>query len=71
VLCNQGRVSQLECGDIFVLLVDMMHASHALMMRVRSTDEGGGDRMAGMGSMRVACVIWGSAPEVLAWVLRR
>jgi hypothetical protein len=55
----------------FVLLVDMMRASRAFMMCVHSTDEGEGDGMAGMGSMRVARVILGSASGVLAWVLRR
>ncbi len=71
VLCKRGRVSLLERRGIFVLLVDMMHASHAFMMRVRSMDVGGGDEMAGMGSMRVARVMLGSAPGVLARVLRR
>ncbi len=71
VLCNCGRVSLLECRGVFVLLVDMMCASHTFMMHVRFTDGGGGDGMASMGSMRVACVILGRAPGVLAWVLRR
>ncbi len=71
VLCKRGRVSLLECHGIFVLLVDMMRASRAFMMHVRSADGGGGDGMASMGSMRVACMILGSAPGVLAWVLRR
>jgi hypothetical protein len=71
MLCNHGRVSLLERRDIFVLLVDMMRASRTFMMRVHSVDGGGGDGMAGMGSMRVACMILGSAPGVLARVLRR
>ena len=71
VLRNRGRVSLLECRGVFVLLVDMMHASRVFMMRVRFTDGGGGDGMAGMGSMRVAQVILGNAPGVLAWVLHR
>ncbi len=71
VLCNRKRVSLLERRGVFVLLVDMMHASRTFMMRVRFTDGGGGDGMASMGSMRVACAILGSAPGVLAWVLCR
>ena len=71
VLCNRGRVSLLERCGIFVLLVDMVCVSRAFMMRVHSVDGGEGDGMAGMGLMRVACVILGSAPGVLAWVLRR
>ncbi len=71
VLCNCGRVSLFERHGIFVLLVDMMCASRAFMMHVRFADGGGGDGMTGMGSMRVARVILGSAPGVLAWVLRR
>ncbi len=71
VLCNRGRVSLLECRGIFVLLVDMMRASRAFMMHVCSANGGGGDGMAGMGSMRVAHVILGSAPGVLARVMRR
>ncbi len=66
MLCNRGRVSLLESHGVFVLLVDLMHASRAFMMRVRSADGGGGDGMAGMGSMRVARVILGSAPGLLA-----
>ncbi len=71
VLCNRGRVSLLEHCGIYVLLVDMMRASRAFMMRVCFADGGGGDGMAGMGSMRVARVILGSAPGVLARVLHR
>ena len=71
VLCDCRRVSLLERCGVFVLLVDMMRASRAFMMRVHSADGGGGDGMAGMGSMRVACVILGSASGVLAWVLSR
>ncbi len=71
VLRNCGRVSLLECRVVVVLLVDMMHASCTFMMRVHSVDGGEGDGMAGMGLMRVACVILGSAPGVLARVLRR
>jgi hypothetical protein len=71
VLCNHGRVSLLERHGVFELLVDMMRVSCAFMMHVCSADGGGGDRMAGMGSMRVAHVILGSAHGVLAWVLRR
>jgi hypothetical protein len=71
MLCNRGRVSLLERHGVFVLLVDMMHASHAFMMRVHSTDGGGGDGMASMGSMRAARVMLGSAHRVLARVLRR
>jgi hypothetical protein len=55
----------------FLLLMDMMRASRALMMRVRSTNGGGEDGVAGMGSMRVACMILGSAPRVLARLLHR
>ncbi len=65
-----GRVSLLERCGVFVLLVDMWHAS-PFIMHVRFANGGGGDRMAGMGSMRVACVILGSAPGVLACVLRK
>jgi hypothetical protein len=71
MLCNQGRVSLLEHRGIFVLLMDMWRVSRAFMMHVRFTVGGGGDRMAGMGSMRVTRVILGSAPRVLACVLRR
>ncbi len=71
VLCNCGRASLLERCGVFVLLVDMTHASRAFMMHVCSADGGGGDGMAGMGSMRVACMILGSALGVLARVLRR
>ncbi len=71
VLRNRGRVSLLECRGVFVFLVDMWHASRAFMMHVHFADRGGGDRMASMGSMRVACMILGSAPGVSARVLRR
>jgi hypothetical protein len=71
MLCNRRRVSLLEHRGVFVLFVDMMRASHAFMMHVHSADGGGGDGMASMGSMRVACVILGSAPGVLARVLCR
>ncbi len=71
VLRNRGRVSLLERRGVFVLLVDMWCVSHAFMMCVHFADGGGGDRMAGMGLMRVACMILGSAPGVLACVLRR
>ncbi len=71
MLCNRGRVSLLERSGIFVLLVDMMRVSRTFMMHVHSTDGGGGGGMARMGSMRVACMILGSAPGVLARVLHR
>ncbi len=71
VLCKCGRVSLLECRGVFVLLVDMMRASRAFMMCVHSADGGGGDKMASMGSMSVTCMVLGSTPRVLAWVLRR
>ncbi len=64
----RGRVSLLERRGIFVLLVDVWHASR-VMMQVRFADVGEGDGMAGMGSMRVACVILGSANGVLACIL--
>ncbi len=70
VLHNRGRVSLLELCDVFVPLVDMWPAS-CIMMPVCFVDGGGGDGMAGMGLMRVARVILGSAPRVLACVLRR
>jgi hypothetical protein len=71
VLCKRGRVRLLEHRGVFVFLVDMMRASRAFMMHVRFADGGWGEGMASMGSMRVARVILGSAPGVLAWVLRR
>jgi hypothetical protein len=71
MLCDCGRVSLLERRGVFVFLVDMMPASRAFMMHVCSVDGGRGDGMAGMGSMRVTHVIQGSAPGVLARVLRR
>ncbi len=71
VLRNLGRVSLLERRGVFVLLADMWHASCTFMMCVRFAGGGGGDGMAGMGSMRVARVILGSVPGVLVRVLCR
>ena len=71
VLRNRGRVSLLEPHGVFVLLVDMWCASRAFMMPARFADGGGGGGMANMGLMRVAHMILGSAPRVLACVLCR
>jgi hypothetical protein len=71
LLHNRRRVILMERHGIFVLLVDMWHASHTSMTRLRFADGDGGDGMASMGSMRVARLILGSALEVLARVLRR
>jgi hypothetical protein len=71
VLRNCGRVSLLERRGVFVLFVVMVCASRAFTMPVRFADGGGRDGMSGMGLMRVARVILGSAPGVFARVLRR
>jgi hypothetical protein len=71
MLRNHRRASLLDCRGIFVLFVDIVHASRIAAIRMRLADGVGGDVVAGSGSMRVACVILGRAPGVFAHVLRR
>jgi hypothetical protein len=69
MLRNSGRTSLLDRHGIFVLFVDIICASRIAVMRF--TDGVGGDVVVGSGLMRVACIIFGSAPGVFACVLRR
>jgi hypothetical protein len=71
VLRNRGRASLLDRRGIFVLFIDIVHASCIAMMHMRFADGVGGDVVVGSGSMRVAHVIFGSAPGVFACILRR
>ncbi len=69
VLRNLGRASLLDRG-ILVLFVDIICTSRIAAMRMRFVDGIGGDMVAGSGSMRVACIIFGIPPGVFACVLR-
>ncbi len=71
VLRNRGRASLLDRRGMFVLFVDNVCASRLTAMCMRFTDGIGGDVVAGSGSMRVACIIFGSAPGVFTRVLHR
>jgi hypothetical protein len=71
MLHNRGRASLLDRCGIFVLFVDIVRASRIAAMRMHFADGIGGDAVARSGSMRVARVIFGSAPGVFAHVLRR
>ncbi len=71
VLHNRGRASLLDRCGVFVLFMDIVRASHIAVMRMRFVDGVGGDVVVGSGSMRVARVIFGSAPGVFACILRR
>jgi hypothetical protein len=70
-LRNHGRASLLDRRGVFVLFVDIVCASRIAAMRMHFADGIGGDVVAGSGLMRVACIIFGSAPGVFACVLRR
>ncbi len=71
VLRNLGRASLLGRCGVLVLFMDIIRASPIAAMRMRFVDGVGGDIVAGSGLMRVARVIFGSAPGVFACVLRR
>ncbi len=65
------RASLLDRHGVLVLFVDIICASRIAAMRMRFVDGVGGDVAAGSGLMRVAQVIFGSAPGVFACVLHR
>jgi hypothetical protein len=66
VFHNRGRASLLDHRGIFVLFMDIVCTSCIAAMHKRFADGVGVDVVAGSGSMRVACVIFGSAPGVFA-----
>ncbi len=70
MLRNRNRASLLDPCGIFVLFVDIVHTLCVAAMCVRFTDGSGADVVAGIGSMRVARVICGSAPGVFVKMLR-
>ncbi len=71
VLHNHGRASLLDHCGVFVLFVDSVCTSCIAAMRMHFADGVGGDVVAGSGSMRVACIIFGSTLGVFARVLHR
>ncbi len=71
VLRNLRRASLLDRRGVLVLFVDIICTSRIAATGMRFVDGIGGDVVSGSGSMRVACIIFGSAPGVFACVLRR
>jgi hypothetical protein len=71
MLRNRGKASLLDHCGIFVLFVDIVCTSRIAAMRMRFADGVGRDVVAGSGSIRVACIIFGSTPGVFACILHR
>ncbi len=64
MLHKGGRASLLDRCGVFVLFIDIVCASRIAGMRMHFADGIGGDVVVGSGLMRVARIIFGSAPGV-------